>query len=227
MKNRLPCLLVASASLLGHLTVAAEVHPDSSAWVELFAHDFSNAENTGGVWSWEENVLTASEDKPLWTLAPYGDYVLDLEFKTAPGSNSGVIIHCSDKGNWIPNSVEVQIADDTAKQWAESPKTWQCAAIFGHLAASESRVKKPGEWNRYTITCKENQITVALNGKEVTRMDMAQWTSAKTNPDGSEIPGWLSKPVAELAPRGYIGLQGKHAGAPIWFRNIRIQALAK
>jgi hypothetical protein len=54
-------------------------------------------------------------------------------------------------------------------------------------------------------------------------MDMSQWTSAKKNPDGSKIPSWLSRPVAELAPKGYIGLQGKHAGAPIFFRNIRIK----
>ena len=39
-----------------------------------------------------------------------------------------------------------------------------------------------------------------------------KWTSAKTNPDGSDIPRWLSRPVAELPTHGRIGLQGKHAG---------------
>ena len=34
----------------------------------------------------------------------------------------------------------------------------------------------------------------------------------------------VQKP-AELAPKGYIGLQGKHAGAPIFFRNIKIKSL--
>jgi hypothetical protein len=56
-------------------------------------------------------------------------------------------------------------------------------------------------------------------------MDMSLWTSAETNPDGSEIPPWLSKPKAELATRGRIGLQGKHAGAPIYFRNLKIKEL--
>jgi hypothetical protein len=77
---------------------------------------------------------------------------VDLEFKTANGTNSGVIVYCSNPNNWIPNSVEIQIADDFAPQWAKSPKTWQCAAIFGHLAAKKIAVKKPGEWNRMTIT---------------------------------------------------------------------------
>jgi len=81
----------------------------------------------------------------------------------------------------------------------------------------------PGEWNRFTITCAGKRITVVLNGETVTDMDMSLWTSAKTNPDGSEIPAWLSRPKAELATIGRIGFQGKHAGAPIYFRNIRIR----
>jgi len=127
--------------------------------------------------------------------------------------------------NWIPNSVEIQIADDSAEEWAKQPATWHCGAIFGHLAPAKSAVRKPGEWNRYTITCLGKTITVVLNGEKVTEMDMGLWTSAKSNPDGSEIPAWLSRPLAELATRGRIGLQGKHAGAPIFFRNIKIKEM--
>ncbi len=47
----------------------------------------------------------------------------------------------------------------------------------------------------------------------------------KKNPDGSDIPEWLSKPAASLPLEGHIGLQGKHAGAPIYFRNIKIKEL--
>ncbi len=54
---------------------------------------------------------------------------------------------------------------------------------------------------------------------------MNLYTSGKTNPDGSEIPAWLSNPLATLPLHGYIGFQGKHAGAPIYFRNIRIKEL--
>jgi hypothetical protein len=68
-------------------------------------------------------------------------------------------------------------------------------------------------------------IYVLLNGKQVNQMDMKQWTSVATNPDGTEIPSWLSKPLAELPTQGYIGFQGKHAGAPIYFRNIRVKEL--
>jgi hypothetical protein len=202
---------------------AAPAHPDSSSWPELFAADLSNAEFAAGVWAFEDGVLTASEDRAIWTDRDYENFTLDLEFMTAPGTNSGVIVYCSDTADWIPNSVEIQIADDYAEEWAKRPATWHCGAIFGHLAPTRSAVKRPGEWNRCTISCMGPVISVTLNGEKVTEMDMTLWTSAETNPDGTEIPRWLSKPKAELPTRGRIGLQGKHAGAPIYFRNIRVK----
>ena len=205
-------------------TTTAKNH--TAGWQPLFAADLSDASFPQGVWTATDGVLTATEDQAIWSNKQYENFVLDLDFKTAAGTNSGVIVYCTDTANWIPHSVEIQIADDYSKEWSESPKTWQCGAIFGHLAATKQKVvKQPGEWNHYTITCKSQQLTVVLNGQKVTNMDMRKWTSAKTNPDGSEIPSWLSTPFAELPTAGYIGLQGKHAGAPIWFRNVRIKAL--
>jgi len=200
-------------------------HPDVSGWPDLFAADLSNAQFPAGVWTVADGVLTASEDQAIWTVRDYENFIVDLEFRTAAGTNSGVIVYCSDIANWIPNSVEIQIADDFAEEWAKEPATWHCGAIFGHLAPTKSAVRKPGEWNRYTITCRGQKITVVLNGERVTEMDMSRWTSAKTNPYGSEIPAWLSRPFAELTTKGRIGFQGKHAGAPIFFRNIKIREM--
>lgn len=224
MKRIFPAVLV--LLLLGTLrSQTLQQDAFKSGWTDLFKADLSNAIKPDNVWAFENGVLTASEDQALWTEKQYENFVLDLEFKTAPGTNSGVIVHASDIENWIPNSVEVQIADDYHEKWANAPATWQCGAIFGHLPARKRVVKKPGEWNHYTITCVGKKITVVLNGELVAEMDMSLWTSAKTNPDGSEIPSWLSKPVAELPLRGHIGFQGKHAEASIWFRNIRIKEL--
>ena len=200
-------------------------HPDTSGWPSLFDADLSNAEKPKGVWTVSDGVLTASEDQAIWTTDDYENFVLDLEFKTAEGTNSGVIVYCTSTSRWIPNSVEIQIADDHADKWAKSPPTWQCGAIFGRLAPSKSMVKEPGQWNRFTITCQGRNIDVALNGETVTSMNMKLWKSATTNPDGSSIPPWLSNPLSKHPTKGRIGLQGKHAGAPIWFRNIKIKKL--
>jgi len=206
---------------------AASPHPETSAegWTSLFSGDLSNAVYPEGVWTVADGVLTASEDQAIWTDRDYDDFVLDLEFKMGPGANSGVLLYTTDIEDWIPNSVEIQIADDSAEQWATSPPTWHCGAVFGRLAPSQSTAHPPGEWNRYTITARGPIITVVLNGAQVAELDMRKWTSAEKNPDGSEIPSWLSKPLSELPTHGRIGLQGKHAGAPIWFRNVRIREL--
>jgi len=200
-------------------------HPDTTGWQELFAPDLSNAIKPDGVWTFENGELTASKDEAIWSQKEYENFVLDLEFKTAEETNSGVIVYCSDVKDWIPNAVEIQIADDFAKKWAESPKSWQCGAIFGHLPASKSMVKKPGEWNHFTIRCVGKHIDVALNGEQIVAMNMDDFKSAKVNPDGTEIPSWLSKPKSTLPTKGKVGFQGKHAGAPIWFRNIKIKEL--
>lgn len=220
---------VAVLTILGGHCLFAEdpitTHPANTGpgWQELFEPDLSNADYKPGVWTFADGELTATADEVIWTDQEFGDCILDLEFRTDPGANSGVIVYASDTGNWIPNSVEVQITDDHAEEWARAPKTWQCGAIFGRLAPTESRVKQPGEWNRYTIQCAGKTIRVLLNDALVTNLDMSKWTDAKKNPDGSEIPEWLSRPLADLKTRGHIGLQGKHAGAAIYFRHLRIK----
>ena len=202
-------------------------HPNTAkaGWQDLFKPDLSNAINPKNIWTYDNGVLTASEDMTLWSEKEYTNFMIDLEFKTASGTNSGVVVHASNTDNWIPNSVEIQIADDYSEEWSKAPATWQCGAIFGRKAPVKSNVKKPGEWNKYTITCKDKLIWVVLNGELVNQIDMSLWTDAKKNPDGTEIPAWLNKPLATLPLTGHVGLQGKHAGAPIYFRNIKIREI--
>lgn len=214
-----------TTSLLAQTPPKGHPNPSGFGWRPLFAADLSDASYPAGVWNVSEGVLTATDDKAIWTLRPYDDFILDLQFMTADGTNSGVVVHASDTTNWIPNSVEIQIADDYAQKWSESPANWQCGAFFGHQPASKRAVKKPGEWNRYTITCQGKMIYVVLNNELVNTIDLSRFTSARTNPDGTAVPSWLSKAPAELPLRGHIGLQGKHAGAPIYFRNLRIKEL--
>lgn len=203
------------------------LHPDMDGpgWTELFAPDLSNALGAGDVWTFDDGILTASEDVVLWTGKVFDDFVLDLEFRTASGTNSGVFVHGSDLTNPVPYSVEVQIADDYAAQWANAPASWRAGAIFGHLPARKRTVRQPGSWNRFTITCRGSTIMVVLNGALVNVIDLTRWKSSERNPDGTEIPGWLSVPLADLPTHGHVGLQGKHASAPIWFRKLRIKEL--
>ena len=191
----------------------------------LFGEDYSQAMYEEGSWVIKEDLLVALEDRVVWAPGEYENFKLSFEFMNEEGTNSGIIVYCTDKENWIPNSVEIQIADDYGK-WEKERKDFQCGAIFGHLPATEQKVvHPPGEWNQMEITCEGQLIEVVLNGKKVTSMDMSEWTSGTVNPDGSEIPSWLPTPFAELPTKGAIGFQGKHGDSSITFRNVRIREL--
>ncbi|OJV34269.1 MAG: glycosyl hydrolase [Bacteroidia bacterium 43-41] len=192
----------------------------------LFKDDLSNADYNTDIWTYKDGVLTASADEAIWTINEYENFILDLEFKNDVNTNSGVIIYCPDKENWVPSSIEIQIADDHHEFWQSLPENARCGSIYGHKGANEQLVvKKPGLWNHMVITAKGQQITIELNGKKIVNANLSDWTSGTKNPDGTDIPEWLPKPYAELQTKGYIGFQGKHGKSDIWFKNIKIKQI--
>ena len=205
---------------------ASQIHPDSSAWKCLFDKDLKNANYTKGVWSVDKKgVLSATKDEAIWTTRDYADFILDLEYMCDPAANSGVLLHCSDTKNWVPNAVEVQILDDNHQQWINDKPTNKNGGLYGHCAPRVNNSKPAGAWNRMTIMVKGKQILVAVNNEVTIEADLAKWTDAKKNPDGSDIPPWLSRPWADLPVTGKIGLQGKHGCAGIHFRSVKIREL--
>lgn len=208
----------------GGSACCCSVHPDSRNWSSLFNYTLDNAVFTKGVWFIDGNGnLTANKDEAIWTTRDYENFVLDVEYSCDPAANSGVLIYCSDMANWIPNTVEVQILDDNNPHWAKEAPHAKNGGLYGHLPPKVNNVKPAGEWNRMTITAQGKHITVAVNGEITVDTDLSQWTSSKKNPDGTDIPPWLSRAWADLPTKGRIGLQGKHGGASIYFRNVRIQ----
>jgi hypothetical protein len=206
--------------------IVVEGQPMGKGWKNLFGNNLSKAIYDKSIWKDSSGVITASKDDAIWSFDEYDDFILDLDFQNADGTNSGVIVHATDIVEWIPNSVEIQIADDYSKQWSKAAPTWQCAAIFGHKPATNKSLKPAGEWNHFTITCKGKMISIVLNGSLVNECNMNDYTSNKVNPDGSGVPSWLKNPMSTLALRGHIGLQGKHAGAPIYFKNVKVFKLS-
>jgi hypothetical protein len=193
-------------------------HPDTAGWKDLFAKDLSNTIN-GEHWKFEDGELVAKTHDTLWTKDSYGDFVLDLVFKVAKESNSGVFLRSGDIKN-VLSALEIQVHDS-----ADGSKYGMVGAIYDAKPPTKNAAKPVGEWNRYTITCKGSQITVVFNGEEVIKADLNDWPEVKKNPDGT--PNKFPVALKDFARKGPIGLQGLHgkAQAPVWYRNIKIKPL--
>lgn len=214
-----PFLILAAACLPALLANAGDKHPDTGGWDQLFAGDLSNADTPEGGWVLEDGVLVAKDHHTLWTKKSYDNFVLDLEFKVAKESNSGVFLR-SGNTEKVLEALEVQVHDS------------EDGALYGMVGAIYNaqppckRMEKPvGEWNRFTITCNDNRVSLVFNGEKVWDINLDDWKEPKQNPDGTanKFPVAL-KDFARKGPIGFQGLHGK-AQAPVWYRNIRIKEL--
>ena len=195
-------------------------------WRNLFADDLSNAEYDPAIWSRDaEGCLTATKDVAIWTRDQYGRFELECEYNLEPAANSGILLYCTNPKNWIPNAVEVQLLDNDAPKWKNLNPRQANLSFFGHQASTSNPARPAGQWNTVRIVADGPRLTVWLNGEKVNTCDLSVWTDAKKLPDGSDIPPWLSRPWSDLPHVGQIGFQGRHAGAGVRFRNVRIRPL--
>jgi hypothetical protein len=179
---------------------------------------------------WQVDGTAQFDDKtgrhPVWTVAngqvfcagqgfgylrydkQLADFVVSLEFKAGPNTNSGIGlrgIKYSEKDlNTRPSiaGFEVQILDDVGKQSTVDTS----GALYRYIAPKKNAIRKAGEWNRLVITCRGPKIVVQLNGQTVQDFDQ------------TSIPKTAHKPLS-----GYLSLQN-HGGL-IVFRNIRLKEL--
>ena len=76
-------------------------------------------------------------------------------------------------------------------------------AVYLLAPASALNSKPLGEWNHYEITAMGPEITVKLNGVQV-----------------SQLSGAHGRPL-----KGHIGLQNHHVGSRVQFRNLFVQKI--
>lgn len=143
----------------------------------------------------------------------YENFVLELEWRHhAPQGNAGLFVWSdalTARGQPFTRSVEVQVMVGSESEWHTSDG--DIFPIHGATMVpengrggnrafpTESRMKPAGEWNHYRVTCKDGEVTLAVNGSVVTR-------------------------GRDCSPRkGYICLESE--GTPIDFRNLKIKEL--
>ncbi|MDB6116590.1 MAG: putative secreted glycosyl hydrolase [Verrucomicrobiaceae bacterium] len=211
-------LAVAALLCVSSANVFAIDPPDTKGWKDLFKPDLSNA-LAAYKWSFTNGELVAGDHETLWTKDSYSDFILDLEFKVAKESNSGVFLRSSDIKN-VLGALEIQVHEN-----ADGSKYGMVGAIYDAMPPTKAMAKPVGEWNHYTITCKDSLVSVVFNGEEVIHADLNNWPEKGKNPDGT--PNKFPKALKDFARKGPLGLQGLHgkAQAPVWYRNLKIKEL--
>jgi hypothetical protein len=155
----------------------------------------------------------------LVTTETFANFELALDWKVAPGGNSGIIYRIDDSGeHTYETGPEMQVLDDERHADGRSTLT-SAGAVYGLYEAPRGIVKPAGEWNAARIVVNHNDVEHWLNGTRVARYTL-------TSPD------WLARVAASKfnewkgygrATRGRIGLQDH--GDQVSYRNIRIREL--
>ena len=168
-------------------------------------------------WQVKDGIIVCSgiPTGVLRTEKQYENYVLELEWcHIKEGGNAGLFIHSDPLpavGQPFTRSIEVQIMDgrDTENYTSHG----DVFAIHGatmrpdkphpggwmRSLPSERRSKPAGQWNHYRLESRDGTVSLAVNGKVVTR-------------------GYDLKPR-----KGYVCLESE--GSEVHFRNIRIKEL--
>jgi hypothetical protein len=145
-----------------------------------------------------------------------GDFVLDFDYKLSKGCNSGVFIRTSDLKNPVNTGIEVALDDTTGKGFHDP------GALYDLVAPTENAQKPAGEWNHMTITAFGPKITIVLNEKEVSTINLDESNEPGKRPDGSNHK-FDDVAIGKLPRVGYIGFQDH--GSNCWFKNIKIKYL--
>lgn len=184
---------------------------------------FQGREITG--WKVIDGVLNNSgigsdHGGDIITREKFQNFELELEWKIAPQSNSGIFYHVNEKiGTAIYESgPEYQLIDD--KEWPERLREDQYSgANYGMHAPKNAIVKDVNDWNQARIVVDGAHVQHYLNGVKVVDYYLwdDEWKQLKENGK------WKDYPYYGMALKGPIGLQD-HGGLA-QFRNIKIKVI--
>lgn len=141
----------------------------------------------------------------LWLKKDYADFVFDFEFKFEAGGNSGFYFRCGDEVDPTKSGFEVQILDSHDKEGELGHH--DMGGVIRTNGPMVNAAKPAGEWQRMTVSMKEDQLTVVLNGKLIQNFNLRE-----KKPENKK-----------LVKSGKICIQDH--GQPFTVRNLKIKPL--
>ncbi len=184
---------------------AGETKP-AVAVTDVVTASYSRADwNVVGSRDWLFNgdeVDTKLEMQPgswLMSRQEYGDCLTTFEYVLQKGGAGGVYVRVPNGATWPWNQgLEIHLKDDHA----DSTVGHESTGSVWHRTPPEQIASRPlGQWNKVRVECRGRDITVEINGKQVTRYRMN-----------------------DRMPRaGHVGLDGVSGG--ITYRDFVVQEL--
>lgn len=171
-------------------------------------------------WSVSGGVIELSRGGKglLYTKKRFANFELKMDFKVAARTNSGLFFRWDDLGDPVQTGLEMQILDSFGRN---PPGRHDCGALYDILAPSENAVREALQWNSVILSCRNNWISVNMNGKRILRADLDRYTEPRKNLDGTRNK--FARAIRDFPRSGHIGLQA-HGGAA-WFKNIKIREI--
>jgi hypothetical protein len=147
------------------------------------------------------------------------DFELALEWKIAPGGNSGIMYRVTEAYDATYQSgPEMQVLDDSAHADGLDRLT-AAGSNYALHPVPAGVVKRAGEWNAARIVVKGNHVEHWLNGQKVVEYELLSpdWEAKVKQSKFVEWPGY------GRAKQGHIALQDH--GDWVAYRNIKIREL--
>ena len=148
----------------------------------------------------------------LYTRWRFADFHLKFDFKLTPGANNGLGIRVPPRGNPAVTCMELQILDNTAKQYAKLRPYQFHGSIYGMVPAKRGALSPVGQWNSQEVIADGTKIKVILNSQTIIDADLSK-LEVPARGYGSNV----------LRPAGHIGWAGH--GAEIHFKNIKVKPI--
>ncbi len=174
-------------------------------------------------WRVEEGALYHQAGQgggDIVTTSTWRNFDLRLEWKIAPGGNSGIMYRVGEEGMapW-QTGPEYQILDDLSHHDGQRPET-SAAALYALYAPEGKEPVRAEEWHAARILLRGSHVEHWLDGRQVVSAEIGSedWLARVAASKFAEMPGFGS--LAE----GRLDLQDH--GDDVWFRNIRILDLA-
>ena len=153
----------------------------------------------------QEGIIKAvpPNGSDLFTEDLYGNYKFKFDYYLSEVGNSGVLIRCDPTNPW-ETGVEIQLL----APWTPYRDDLHCtASLYGHVAVTNRPDETTNKWHTMEIICDRNLITVSVDGKMATHVDIDTVSS-----------------MDDKLLAGAVGFQSNHskAGEFAYFRNIQI-----